>query len=108
VEKVSIGLAKGKLFSSAVELMASAGLPVQGLSGETRKLIYDLPDYRFVIMRSFDVPTYVEAGAVDVGVVGKDVLMEQGGEVYELLDLGLTPCRIVLAAPAGRYPDGEW
>ncbi|MCS6327646.1 MAG: ATP phosphoribosyltransferase, partial [Nitrospira sp.] len=80
---LTIALSKGKLLGPVLELMKQAGYDSAGLSAESRKLVFDCSanDARFLIVRPTDVPTYVEHGAADVGVVGKDVLLEQGSDV---------------------------
>ncbi len=92
---LTIALSKGKLLGPVLQLMKQAGYDSPGLSTESRKLVFDCAgnDARFLIVRPTDVPTYVEHGAADVGVVGKDVLLEQGSDVYEPLDLKVGACR---------------
>lgn len=101
---LTIALSKGKLIESALELFRRAGYDSAGLSGETRRLIFPCPeiDTTFLIVRPSDVPTYVEYGGADAGIVGKDVLMEQDSDVYEPLDLGFGACRISVAALRGE------
>jgi len=101
---LTIALSKGKLIESALELFRKAGYDGAGLSGETRRLIFPCPeiDATFLIVRPSDVPTYVEYGGADAGIVGKDVLMEQDSDVYEPLDLGFGACRISVAALRGE------
>jgi ATP phosphoribosyltransferase/ATP phosphoribosyltransferase regulatory subunit len=91
---LTIAVPRGALFVGTVELLAALGLDTEELSSNDRKLLFE--DIGVITMRPSDVPTYVEAGAADLGVTGKDVLLEQapqrpgegGREVYELLDLG--------------------
>ncbi|MDH5667725.1 MAG: ATP phosphoribosyltransferase [Nitrospira sp.] len=101
---LTIALSKGKLIESALEVFRRAGYEVSGLSGESRRLVFTCPDIgiTFLIVRPSDVPTYVEYGGADAGVVGKDVLMEQETDVYEPLDLGFGACRISVAALTGE------
>jgi len=101
---LTIALSKGKLIESALDLFRRAGYEVGGLSGESRRLVFACPDIgiTFLIVRPSDVPTYVEYGGADAGVVGKDVLMEQDTDVYEPLDLGFGACRISVAALTGE------
>ena len=89
---------------SALDLFRRAGYRISGLSAESRRLIFVSPenDMTFLIVRPSDVPTYVEYGGADAGVVGKDVLMEQESDVYEPLDLGFGACRIAVAALQGE------
>ena len=101
---LTIALSKGKLIESALELFRRAGYDVAGLSGESRRLVFACPEIgmTFLIVRPSDVPTYVEYGGADAGIVGKDVLMEQDSDVYEPLDLGFGACRISVAALKGE------
>ncbi|MDK2742290.1 MAG: ATP phosphoribosyltransferase [Nitrospira sp.] len=101
---LTIALSKGKLIESALGLFRRAGYKIAGLSGESRRLIFVSPenDMTFLIVRPSDVPTYVEYGGADAGIVGKDVLMEQDSDVYEPLDLGFGACRISVAALQGE------
>ncbi|HMS84864.1 MAG TPA: ATP phosphoribosyltransferase [Nitrospira sp.] len=101
---LTIALSKGKLMESALDLFRRAGYRIAGLSAESRRLIFVSPENEmtFLIVRPSDVPTYVEYGGADAGVVGKDVLMEQESDVYEPLDLGFGACRIAVAALQGE------
>ena len=92
---LTIALSKGKLLGPVLHLLKQAGYYSPGLSTESRKLVFACSsnDATFLIVRPTDVPTYVEHGAADVGVVGKDVLLEQGSDVYEPLDLKVGACR---------------
>jgi ATP phosphoribosyltransferase len=101
---LTIALCKGKLIKPAIELFARAGYRAAQLSPDSRRLVFTCPDIgmTFLIVRPTDVPTYVEYGAADVGIVGKDVLMEQDSDVYEPLDLGFGACRIAVAALRGQ------
>ena len=107
---LTIAVPRGALFSGTVELLAALGLDTEELSSNERKLLFK--DIGVITMRPSDVPTYVEAGAADLGVTGKDVLLEQapqrpgegGREVYELLDLGYGRCTMVLASKSGPDP----
>lgn len=101
---LTIALSKGKLIESALDLFRRAGYKIAGLSVDSRRLIFvsSENDMTFLIVRSSDVPTYVEYGGADAGIVGKDVLMEQESDVYEPLDLGFGACRISLASLQGE------
>ncbi len=101
---LTIALSKGKLIESALDLFRRAGYEITGLSADSRRLIFVSPenDMTFLIVRSSDVPTYVEYGGADAGIVGKDVLMEQESDVYEPLDLGFGECRISVASLRGE------
>ena len=98
---LTIALPKGKLFSLSANLFEKVGVTVEHLSEKSRKLIIsnDECKIRFIITKTSDVPTYVEYGAADIGVIGKDVLVESGQDVYELLDLGFGKCRLMMAVP---------
>jgi ATP phosphoribosyltransferase len=110
---LTIAVPRGALFGDTVELLAALGMDTDELSSNDRKLLFE--DIGVITMRPSDVPTYVEAGAADLGVTGKDVLLEQaarrrgdgGREVYELLDLGYGGCTMVLASKAGPDPAAE-
>jgi ATP phosphoribosyltransferase len=113
VNGLTIAVPRGALFDDTIELLASLGLDTAELRSNERKLLFE--DVGVITMRPSDVPTYVEAGAADLGVTGKDVLLEQaaqrpgegGREVYELLDLGYGRCTMVLASKAGPDPAHE-
>jgi ATP phosphoribosyltransferase len=100
---LTIALSKGRILEDTLPLLAEAGVePVDDPA--SRKLILDTtrPDVKLVIIRAADVPTYVQFGAADLGVAGKDVLMEyEGSGLYELLDLQIAKCRLAVAEPAG-------
>jgi ATP phosphoribosyltransferase len=97
-----LALPRGALFGSTLDLLDRIGVSTDELRGDSRSLVFESGGLVLVTMRPSDVPTYVEAGAADLGVTGKDVLAEQSDRVfYELLDLGYGECRMVLAAPAG-------
>jgi ATP phosphoribosyltransferase len=92
----------GALFEGTLEALDRAGLETVGLRSDSRSMIFEGGGITLVMMRPSDVPTYVEAGAADLGITGKDVLMEQSDRtVYELLDLGYGECRMVLAGREG-------
>ena len=99
---LTIALSKGRIFKETLPLLAAAGIEPVDDPETSRKLILDTnqPDVKLVIIRASDVPTYVGYGAADIGVAGKDVLMEHGGEgLYEPLDLGIARCRLMVAGP---------
>ena len=108
-ESITIALTKGRILQETLPLLAKAGVePLEDLS-KSRKLIFDTTaeGVKLVIIRGTDVPTYVRHGAADVGVVGKDVLLEHGAEgVYEPLDLGIARCRLMTAGPVGWEQKG--
>ena len=100
---LTIALSKGRIFKDTLPLLAAAGVTPVDDPDTSRKLILDTnrDDVKLVIIRAADVPTYVGYGAADMGVAGKDVLMEHGGEgLYEPLDLKIARCRLMVAGPA--------
>ncbi|MHB8347855.1 MAG: ATP phosphoribosyltransferase [Acidiferrobacterales bacterium] len=111
---LTIALSKGRILEEALPLLAHAGIVPAENPLESRKLVIDtsLPDVKLVMIRAADVPTYVQYGAADLGVAGKDVLMEYGGEgLYELLDLKIAACRLMVAEPvrlAERDDPRQW
>ena len=99
---LKVAMPKGRIYKQASDLFRKAGLPIPTEYDDTRKLIIELPDAKmeFIMAKPVDVPTYVEYGVTDIGIVGKDVLMEENKDVYELLDLGIAKCRMsVIALP---------
>lgn len=99
---LTIALSKGRIFKETLPLLAHAGIVPKDDPDTSRKLILDTnhDDIKLVILRATDVPTYVAYGAADVGVAGKDVLMEFGGDgLYEPLDLKIAQCRLMVAGP---------
>jgi len=102
VQRLTMALPKGKLYEPTIQLLNQAGLSGGCLEGEdSRRLFFDNEEsgLRFIVARPADVPTYVAHGAADLGVVGKDVLLEDQQVYAEVLDLGYGGCRFVLAAP---------
>jgi ATP phosphoribosyltransferase len=96
-----IAVPRGALFADTLDLLARLGIDTQEIRDNDRKLLFESAG--IITMRPSDVPTYVEAGAADLGITGKDVLMEQSErEVYELVDLGYGQCTMVLATVAGE------
>jgi ATP phosphoribosyltransferase len=103
-----IAVPRGALFGETLDILDAAGIDTAAARGDSRSLIFEAGDFVLVTMRPSDVPTYVEAGAADVGITGKDVLLEQVDRgVYELLDLGFGRCRMVLAGRRGDDSLGE-
>jgi ATP phosphoribosyltransferase len=100
--KLRVAVPKGAIFEDALRALSRAGLPVEVLRDDGRRLFYEAADAEFIVCRPSDVPVYVEYGAADVGIAGKDVLEEGEPNVVELKDLGTGGCRMILAAPAGR------
>jgi ATP phosphoribosyltransferase len=103
---LTIAVPRGALFGNTLDLLDRLGADTSEVRANDRKLLFE--DAGLITMRPSDVPTYVEAGAADLGVTGKDVLMEQSErDVYELADLGYGGCRMVLATRAGEDPAAE-
>ncbi|GAB7387972.1 ATP phosphoribosyltransferase [Bacillaceae bacterium] len=104
-QHLTVAMPKGRIFEEAVELLRKAGLPLPPEFEESRKLIVPVPEanMEFILAKPMDVPTYVEYGVADLGVVGKDVLLEEERDVYELLDLKISRCRMSVAG----LPDWE-
>ena len=101
---ITIALSKGRIFEETLPLLAAAGIVPNENPEQSRKLIIgtNRPDVRVVIVRASDVPTYVQYGAADLGIAGKDVLLEHGGAgLYQPLDLKIAKCRMCVATPAG-------
>ncbi|MCX8016683.1 MAG: ATP phosphoribosyltransferase [Rhodocyclaceae bacterium] len=101
---ITIALSKGRIFTETLPLLAAAGIVPDEDPESSRKLIISTcrADVRVVIVRASDVPTYVQYGAADLGIAGKDVLLEHGGAgLYQPLDLKIARCRMCVAAPAG-------
>jgi ATP phosphoribosyltransferase len=99
---ITIALSRGRIFDETLPLLRSAGIRIADDVENTRKLVLatNRRDVRVIIVRAADVPTYVQYGAADMGVAGKDVLDEHGGEgLYQPLDLGIARCRMMVAVP---------
>ncbi len=106
---IRIALTKGRLEKSALQLFEAAGYDCTALREKGRRLVLPIGDGRHevVLAKSADVITYIENGVCDIGLVGKDTIMEMGRSFYEVLDLGVGRCRFALAAPAGsRFYEG--
>ena len=105
---LKLAVPRGALFGETLDALDAIGIDTAELRGGSRSLIFETGEMTLVTMRPSDVPTYVEAGAADVGITGKDVLLEQSDRVvYELLDLGFGRCRMVLAGRRGDDRLGE-
>lgn len=100
VRPLTVALPKGRVLDAALDALGAAGLELRLDAGE-RVLRHAGPDGTVIVMRNGDVPTYVDLGVADVGVVGKDVLLESGSRVYEPVDLGFAACRMSLIRPVG-------
>ena len=103
-----LAVPRGALFTETLDMLDAIGVDTAEPRGLSRSLVFDLGELRIVTMRPSDVPTYVEAGAADVGITGKDVLAEQSDRiVYEIADLGYGRCRMVVAGRSGDPSLGE-
>jgi len=99
---LKLAVPRGALYGETLDILDAVGVDTSELRGDSRSLIFETPQMTLVTMRPSDVPTYVESGAADVGITGKDVLLEQSDRtVYELVDLGFGRCTMVLAAQTG-------
>jgi ATP phosphoribosyltransferase len=98
---ITIAIPKGRILHDSVALFKKIGIDCEQLLSDTRKLIFEDPaqKMRYMIVRATDVPTYVEYGCADLGIVGKDTLLEQQKDLYEPLDLKFGYCRLVVAEP---------
>lgn len=105
---LKLAIPRGALWEGTLNALDRIGTDTSGMRGESRSLIFSANGLTLVTMRPSDVPTYVEAGAADLGITGKDVLLEQRDRVvYEILDLGYGACRMVLAGRQGDASLGE-
>ena len=106
-EFLNVALPKGRLGERVYAMFAQAGFPCEELLDPKRKLIFENPEagVRYFWVKPSDGPVYVERGAADVGVAGKDILLEYGPDIYELLDLNVGKCRMCVAGPAGFTDD---
>jgi ATP phosphoribosyltransferase len=102
-EKLTIALAKGRLADHSVELLQKCGAIDTDLNDIGRKLVFEQNGIRLLLVKPTDVPTYVERGVADMGIVGKDTLMESGAPLYEMLDLGFGACRLCIAG----FPESQ-
>ncbi|MEZ5568210.1 MAG: ATP phosphoribosyltransferase [Halioglobus sp.] len=108
-KKMTLALTKGRILQETLPLLARAGIEPLEDMGKSRKLVFPTnhDDLQIVVLRGTDVPTYVRLGAADIGVVGKDILLEHGAEgLYEPLDLGIARCRLMTAGPVGWRHSG--
>jgi len=106
-DKITIAVSKGRIYDEAVPLLAKLGIVLKDDPKKSRKLILDTnqPNIKILIIRATDVPTYVERGAAELGIAGKDVLMEYSGDsLYEPVDLGIAKCRMMLAGLKDAKP----
>src|SRR5262245_8190244 len=106
---ISIALSKGRIFDETAPLLARVGIQPRGNGEDSRKLILetDRADVRLIIVRATDTPTYVQHGGADLGIAGRDVLVEHGGDgLYQPVDLGIAACRMMVAVRKGFDYDG--
>ncbi len=103
---LTIALPKGKLLIDSIQLLSRMGIECSHVTEQSRKLFYDLPEskVKIIICRATDIPTFVEYGAADLGIAGKDTLLEENKDVAELLDLRFGYCRFVVAMPEASVP----
>ena len=101
---LTIAVPKGRVQKALFALLGKAGVDAAALDGDDRRLVRDSADgrLRFLLLKPDDVPTYVEFGAADIGVSGRDVLLERRYDLYQPLDLGIGRCRMIVAAPLAR------
>jgi ATP phosphoribosyltransferase len=105
---LKLAVPRGALMNEVLDLLDRVGIETSGVRSDSRSLVFDGGEVVIVTMRPYDVPTYVEAGAADLGITGKDVLLEQEDRtVFELLDLGVGLCRMVLATRRGDTGPSE-
>lgn len=101
MDMITIALTKGRLADKTMALLTKAGYPCEAMKEDSRKLIFcnEEQQLRFFLAKGPDVPTYVERGAADIGVVGSDIILEERRRAYEVLDLGFGRCRMCVAGP---------
>ena len=105
---LTIALSKGRILDQTLPLLKKAGISIAKSELESRKLILDtnLSDVKVIVIRASDVPVFVQHGAADIGIAGKDVLLEHGANgIFELLDLGISKCRLMVASKKGQDLD---
>jgi len=106
---ITIATPRGRLLEETVELFKKASIDITEIVGDSRKLIFEFKEagIKLLIVRPSDAASYVEYGAADCGIVGKDTLMEQNCNLYEPLDLRIGKCKMVVAAPKGFKKQGK-
>ena len=106
MDKVQIALAKGRIAEKSIEMLESIGIKFEDYSKKSRKLVFEdtTGRIRMIFVKSGDVPIYVEKGAADIGIVGKDVILEEEADIYEVVDLGFGKCKMCVCG----YPDYEF
>lgn len=104
MEPLKVALAKGRLANNTIDLLERTGMDVAALREDSRKLVLSAGNMEFFLVKPTDVPVYVEHGVADIGICGKDTLMESGANLYEMLDLGFGACKLCLAGYPGTNP----
>ncbi|MEC1165932.1 ATP phosphoribosyltransferase [Bacillus paralicheniformis] len=106
-KELTIAMPKGRIFEEAADMLRKAGYQLPEEFDDSRKLIIQMPEenLRFILAKPMDVTTYVEHGVADVGIAGKDVLLEEERDVYEVLDLNISKCRLAVAGLAETAAD---
>ncbi|GAA0501355.1 ATP phosphoribosyltransferase [Salinibacillus aidingensis] len=109
MSEITIALGKGRLESFTLQTFEKSGIEFPDFTEDSRKLIFNDRDhiYQIVLVKASDVPTYVEKGAADIGIVGKDTLEESGADVFEVLDLGFGRCKFAVAGLPGETYDSS-
>ncbi|MFD2627273.1 ATP phosphoribosyltransferase [Oceanobacillus kapialis] len=106
MESITLALAKGRTAESTIDLLQKIGIHFEDFHEDSRKLVFYSEDtsIKLIFVKAVDVPTYVEKGAADIGIAGKDNILESGADVYELLDLKIGQCKFVVAGKPEIYP----
>jgi len=107
MEYINVALGKGRLAEKGYEIFKKIGYDCSDFEKKSRKLVFENSEkgIRFILVKAQDVPIYVERGAADIGIVGKDTIMEEERDLYEILDLGFGKCKFSVAAPKGFQPE---
>lgn len=107
---LTIAMPKGRIFEEAADLLRKAGYKLPPEFDESRKLILEVPaeKMRFILAKPMDVATYVEHGVADIGIAGKDVMLEEERDVYEVLDLNISECYLAVAGLPGAAAQVQW
>jgi ATP phosphoribosyltransferase len=103
MNKITIALPKGRLADKVLELIQKCGIDMPDVLDERKLIAYDKTgDYKFLFVKPVDVPTYVERGTADIGISGKDTILEEGKDIYELLDLKIGKCKLCIAGKSSK------
>jgi len=107
MEYINVALGKGRLAEKGYEIFKKIGYDCSDFEKKSRKLVFENSEkgIRFILVKAQDVPIYVERGAADIGIVGKDTIMEEERDLYEILELGFGKCKFSVAAPKGFQPE---